>query len=379
MSEKELQKVYIATFFGTENYGTNLQAIGLSRTIEKRGYAVYMLGSFRVYSYLLRHPLLLFSRLINKLNKRKKRAFFSPHPYQKSQERIIRNEAFNAKYFRSESIKKAKQWHEIIDSKSIFVAGSDILWNPALGYPAKYFLDVAYYVDLPRFSYGSSIGALELPKQYYNAYRRYLGSMIGIGVREQSVAELLKTIIGKEPCKVVDPTLLLTQKEWEVFADKADLSIGINKEGYILCYFVMEDQRYWDYIRKVKKKTGIQVIVLPMHVLDERQPYDVILDGTPYEFVWLIKNAEYVFTDSFHACVISALFEKEFYLLRRKRESEDAKYDDFLARYHLEDRSLIYESDFIRKPIDYVYTRGKIQRDRAESIAFLDNLLNQCK
>ena len=38
---------------------------------------------------------------------------------------------------------------------------------------------------------------------------------------------------------------------------------------------------------------------------------------SPPEFISLIKNADYVFTDSFHASVFSELYEKNFFAFRR--------------------------------------------------------------
>ena len=40
-------------------------------------------------------------------------------------------------------------------------------------------------------------------------------------------------------------------------------------------------------------------------------------DADPSDFISLIKHAEYVFTDSFHATVFSLLYEKEFYSFPR--------------------------------------------------------------
>ena len=116
-----------------------------------------------------------------------------------------------------------------------------------------------------------------------------------------------------------------------------------------------------------------------MHHLDEEQPYDIVTDGTLPKFIWLIKHAEFICTDSFHACVLSTIYEKEFYLLRRKRKSEDAKYDDFLGRYHLLDRSILDESKFKRADIDFTYARQKIAEDQEESLRFLEETLEKCK
>ena len=372
------RSICIVTWFGTENYGSNLQAIAFAQSLNELGYEPYFITHFKVKSFLLKNPMLLYARVLNRINQKKGKAFFSPVPYNLSSERLLRLERFKKDHYKTKSYYSMKEWKKDIDNHIIFACGSDILWNPAIGYPAIYFLDVAYYAGLSRFAYGSSVGALELPKKYYKAYRRYLGSMKAVGVREEVVAEMFEPILGFKPTKVVDPSLLRTAEQWDAFAEKAELSVNVEKD-FILCYFVMNDHRYWEYVKKVKEATGLQIVVLPMHKQDEEQGYDTVLDGTTYEFLWLIKNATFICTDSFHACVVSMIYHKEFYLLRRARKSEDAKYDDFLGRYHLDDRSVLDESKFVRKEqIDYRYADQKLEEDRKFSLDFLKSALEKC-
>ena len=185
-----MEKVGIVTWFGTQNYGSNLQAIGLASCINAMGYDALFVKSFRVKSFMIRHPFLLYARVVNKLNKNKRKAFFNPTPYQINDKRKKRLDAFRNDTFRSVSFNDNRSWAEAVKNRMIFIAGSDILWNPARGYPAMNFLDFAYYARLPRFSFGSSVGAAELPEKYYPAYRKYLSSMVEVGVREQAVADV---------------------------------------------------------------------------------------------------------------------------------------------------------------------------------------------
>ena len=139
----------------------------------------------------------------------------------------------------------------------------------------------------------------------------------------------------------------------------------------------MPDPRYWNYIRLAAEKTGLQVIVLPMHDLDEQQPYEIVRDGTPCEFVRLVRDAAFVCTDSFHACVFSTIYHKEFYLLRRARKAEDDKYDDFLNRYALTDRVVTDEGRFTRNErISFETADRQMAEDRERSLAFLDRALS---
>ncbi len=374
-----MRDLYIVTYFKSANYGSRLQAYALAQYLEHLGYNVRMLDEFKVARSFIRHPSLLLARVYNKLHGRRRRKFYQPSSYMPSAVRQARLDASLSECFRKESFFDARSWREAVARNPIFVVGSDIVWNPMQGFPSKYYLDFAVVEGLPCFSYSPSIGAQEIPRLYHGAIRKLLSRYSGVGVREDAVKRLLEPIAGRTISRNVDPTLLLTTMCWDEFANRAELSVPISNQGYVLCYFVMDDSRYWDYVRLVDDATRLQTVVLPMHENDEEQPYDVVLDATPYEFVWLIKHATMVVTDSFHACAFSLQYEKEFYLLRRARKAEDSKYDDFLGRYGLEDRVVTDESMFVRQPeTDYTTALARLAEDRDSSVAFLQNALETC-
>lgn len=372
------KNICIVTFYKSCNYGSNLQAIALSKKLNSMGYNILFLGKFNVKLFIMRYPKLLFARIVNKLNNKQRKKFFVPVPYNVSDERKIKMERFRQENYQEIFFCSSHIWNAARKNGMIFVAGSDIIWNPSRGYPSKFFLDFAYYARLTRFSYASSIGSKNLPQKYFKVYKKYLGSMKEIGVREQSVVDMIQPIIEKKVTKVVDPTLLLNADEWKNFSNKAKFSIPISSRGFVFCYFVMDDPRYWKYVKRIKDSTNKQIIVLPMHHNDEKQPYEIIFDGTPYEFVWLIENSDFICTDSFHACSFSLIFKKEFYLLRRSRKDEDAKYDDFLKRYGLEKRRIENEMYFKRDAnIDYTYAYEQLNKDVKLSIKYLEEVLKR--
>ena len=371
-----MRPVYIETLYSGWNYGSRLQALGLARYIEGCGYDVHMMNTFKVPGSFIRHPTLLAARAYNRLHRKKRFEFFVPSPYEIDSKRQSRLDDFLEENYNEANFTDSKSWKATLAENPIFVVGSDILWQPSRGYPARHFLDYAVVEGAPCFSYASSIGANALPKSYYHAYRKYLGEFQSIGVREEASVALLEPIVGKPVTKVVDPTLLYAGEDWDYLAEQAELSKPIEEEGFVLCYFVMDDPRYWEYVASVREATGLQMVVLPMHYNDENQPYTIIEDGTPYEFVWLIKNAKFVLTDSFHACCFSMLYKKDFYLLRRTRADEDVKYNDFLGRYGLKDRVVENPRAFERKlETDYKASLAKLELDRIDSRAFIEGNL----
>ena len=333
-----------------------------------------------VLPYMLKHPQMIYARALSLIHRKKSKKFFDPVPYSISDDRRQRINQYNKENYNVESFYSKQEWERILDRKDeiIFVAGSDIIWQPNTGYPNKYFLDMAYYAGIDCFSYASSLGSDDLPTKYYNAYKRYLGHFKRVSVREERAVKTLEPIINKKVYKVVDPTLLVTVDQWDRFADKAVFEKKPDRD-YILCYFVMQDERYWKYVKKMEAECGIQIVVLPMHHLDEKQPYLVIDNGTPYEFLYLIKNATFICTDSFHAAVFSFLYEKEFYILPRSRKAEDSKFRDLLTRYGMMDRVVEDEASFSRNT-EISFDKGKTQlfSDRRRSFLYLKEAIEAC-
>ena len=353
-----------------------LQAYALRRALGAYGCDVRFLRKFEVVPYVLSHPYMLSQRVQHKLGKRMRRKFFVPTDYQPSTRKLSRLAGFRAAETPEVQITKTSQWNAVIKDRTTFVAGSDITWNPHNEVPGKYFLDMAVEAGLPCFSYAASIGSSELPVRYARRYKRYLSAYQAVSVREAASIELLRPYYAGPIAHVVDPTLLLTRGQWDEVTAKAELSVSVGDDGYLLCYFVMEDSRYWQYVREAEEAFGLSVVVLPMHEHDGvGQGYLRVSDATPYEFVWLIKHASFVITDSFHACTFCLTYEKEFYLLRRTRKAEDDKYDDFLGRYALQSRSVPNGSAFLRSTCSYSSdTTSRLVHDRHKSIAFIEDV-----
>ena len=78
------------------------------------------------------------------------------------------------------------------------------------------------------------------------------------------------------------------------------------KKPYILVYMLGEiSAEYQTTIKKLAKQNNAEII----NALKGKCKFI-----NPLEFIWLINNATYVCTDSFHASVFSIIFHTEFVL-----------------------------------------------------------------
>ena len=102
----------------------------------------------------------------------------------------------------------------------------------------------------------------------------------------------------------------------------------------------------------------------------------------PREFIGLIKNAEMVITDSFHACVFSMIFKTPFAVFERNKIGEkgnmNSRIYDFLEEYCLENQLVTKEELTEMKEIpkiDFTYAHEHWKKRREESLKYLENAL----
>lgn len=192
------------------------------------------------------------------------------------------------------------------DDTDIYIAGSDQVWNPDNCNPL-FFLD---FVQKKKcISYAASMGKSQIPDDKAKIIEKYLKKFEFISVREQSCADALKPLTDKEITVNIDPTFLIDCDEWRNISRKYE-SYKL-KKSYILLYMLYWDNSCKKKIKELKKKTGMPIYAISnglSGVYADKVFYDVGVE----EFLWLVDNAEYVVTSSFHGVALSIIFNKKF-------------------------------------------------------------------
>ncbi len=198
---------------------------------------------------------------------------------------------------------------------STFIFGSDQIWNYANANSqdgAKLF---SLYLGsfLPQrsncISYAASIGISKKPNEMIcDLLNEYLPRFSAISVREFAGEELIKDITGLDAQVVLDPTLMLTAEQWISITEEFVAA----EDSYVLTYFLGKptDKQQSD-INSYAETHGCRVRKILN--LSDSETYK----AGPQDFVELIAKAEYVFTDSYHACCFSILFHKQFTVFNR--------------------------------------------------------------
>ena len=187
-----------------------------------------------------------------------------------------------------------------------------------------------------------------------------------LSCREESGKDLIKKIAVREARVVLDPTLLLSREDWIEIEKESTL---YNEREFILVYFLGNKIKYIDEINEFAKDRGLEII----EVFDGNTVTS--MSTTPDEFIWLLRRASYVFTDSFHATVFSIIFKRKFLVFRRIETGMEKMFDriqTLLAMYGLNNRIYTGCVDSIHSDIKDTINSEQVDR----SISYLREILD---
>jgi len=193
--------------------------------------------------------------------------------------------------------------HELNNYYDVFIAGSDNIWN-------KNLLDSAFFLDFVddnkgKMSYAAGMSYDSADENIISFISPLLNRLDYISTREPTGKSLIEKVLGKDVFLAIDPTLLLSADEWKLVERSIDLECD---KGYILCFFIEPSDTMIQTVIQIKKETGKRVICLPF--LHQRiNPHELeyadlrLFNVGPEELLFLIRNADFVCTDSFHGTV----------------------------------------------------------------------------
>lgn len=156
----------------------------------------------------------------------------------------------------------------------------------------------------------------------------------------------------------------------------------IIKGKYILCYFLGNNPPHREFAKRLKEVTGCKIIALT-HLDEFVKSDEGYADETPYDidpadFLNLIRNAEYVCTDSFHCSVFSILYKRQFFTFRRynrnTKQSTNSRLDTLFHMAGITGRLLTGEENIancLKIETDFESVHKKLEGIRQKSYQYL--------
>lgn len=224
-----------------------------------------------------------------------------------------------------------------------FVCGSDQIWNPfSLINPKKGFF-FADFVYRKKISYAPSIGVSVMPLEYVDKFRSLIKDFTFLSARERPGQKIMQELSGKKVVNVVDPTLLLSKNQWEkLLANRKEKKA----EVYVLGYFLTPNPIYIQTAKDYAHKKGLK---FKMFYTDKSyvSVADELITAGPIEFIEAIRNAHFLFTDSFHGSIFASIFNTQFVTFKRFKdtiESQNSRVENLLEMMGIQEHLLSEEN-----------------------------------
>lgn len=354
-------KVGILSMQHVRNYGSFLQAYALKATLESLGHQCEFVelevgeqlpGLKRDFWYLLN---MAFKRYFNWSAIR---TFHEKWKFTK-----IYQSRFDNEFLPELGVHK----HEI-QKYDYVVIGSDEVFNfnqrASFGFTTQLFGDVKNANKV--ISYAGSFGTTTLEDiNHYGVRDKIIGAMrkmSAISVRDTNSVEVVRNLLGIEPSFNIDPVLLFDYQKY---------AVQPKETNYIVVYSYpnrIKGKEEVDAIKKFAREKGKRLISICFYF-----PWcDETVIPHPFEVLGYMKNADFIITDTFHGCVMSIKFNKQFVAL--VRESNRQKMSSLLNQFELGSRMCeSFESlaEIMSTPIDFKLVNNHLEKERRNGYNYL--------
>lgn len=342
----QVKKVGVFTLYhNNDNYGATLQAYALQKKINEQGFGACVINfiphklsfSYRLVR-LLCHP----QKIFRFLNRRLCFMKSSVNIVKKEYDSLSKGEISKWKYFCDNNISATEPVTEnhlyksnVMDCYDILLVGSDQVWNPR--YSSK-----AHFLPFDKkgrrkLAYAASISVPNLTEREKKLFIKWLPDFDYITVRENEGKQLLESFLDVKVETVLDPTLLFTSDDWSKLVEPISLQNQVayrnsdknseNEESeYLLFAALGADSSHRQFAKRVAERLNLRLKILSTSLNEMRvnrdMPGDELVDVSPNQYLYLVKNAALVITDSFHCTAFSINFHRNFFVLRRNADSD---------------------------------------------------------
>ena len=364
------------------NYGGILQAYALQQVLQGMGHEAVVIDEEKQFHFSLKRRIEMYVKgKVKRLLQGKNAIIYSPEYYKQLwAARTKHTGRFITEHITRRVVANVTEISE--EDFDAFVVGSDQIWRAryAQSFPGigNAFLLFTRGWNVKRISYAASFGT---DKWEYNKPDTADCAMMAwmfnaISVREASGVTLCRENLGVDATLVVDPTLLLNAKDYRKLI-KEDTP---KSHGNLMCYVLDKGLETDNILSAIAQKT----LLKPFHSNSQTENQKLSLEERiqPPVEQWLrgFHDADFVVTDSFHACIFSILFGKPFVVIGNKSRGM-ARFESLLQMFGIEER-LVYSLDDYKqreeallRPIDYERVYRILEEKRGEATDFLKRAL----
>lgn len=368
-------KIAILTLPISINYGGILQAYALQTTLEKMGHDVFFLN-LRYKRNPLWLRFLVCSKRIVYFYLFNKKTNLSP----KERNYVTKGVSkFVSNYIKlGRPIYSEKKISKECDANKIdlIVYGSDQIWRPAYAPNIYCYFGSFAKKHIKQIAYAASFGIKDVseytPEQLLKC-SQLLMAFSAVSVRESSGVDICNKFFKVNSESHLDPTLLLTVEKYRELISKANTK---KTEGNLLVYILDETKETKELINKIVESRSVTPFYLNRNVHDYSIPIEKRVLPSVEQWLRGFDDADYILTDSFHGCVFSILFKKQFVSLGNNVRGME-RFESLLEKFNLQDRLIDVNSIeeiqnvLFDKKIQYKNVYDILNKERNKAYSFL--------
>lgn len=360
-----MKKAGILTTYFATNFGAMLQPFALKRTLEYKGLDVEVIRYKQPRVYQVYKPI----KISRNIKATIRNLMSLPI--------LLKKASVYRKYMYKHINPLPGFCDKIPSDKDFYFMGSDQIWNPVItdGFDDVYFGKFPVKKESKKIAYAASAESIDYTPEQVAYLKENLANFDHIGVREQTLADnLIKHTGISDISVVVDPTLVANPKIY----DEIEQINPMKGKKFVLFYKIRDCINFAPKILEYARSVNAELLILSSWyerdiVKFSRSHKDVTyLPAAGVEiFLGAIKNAECVFTPSFHGCVFPILFHTPFYCLVLN-DTWNTRAHDLLCTLSLTDRFLRIDDVVTSSPIDFNKVDVKVEEVRRVSNEYID-------
>lgn len=325
-----MKKIGICTLYFANNYGAILQAFALQEVLKEMGHEVEFI-KVRDVQINMEEP--------------------NANLFEKSREYInLKADVID---------KNADKYYAII-------IGSDEVWNVnnrTFEHFEEYFGKNLNADKIVSYAPSANGVTYEQLKEFYRDDVKFEEFKF-LSARDEGTRKLVKDISGRDAKLVLDPTLLVSD-----FSKYATNPFPELKD-YIILYAYKFSNEEKEKIIKFAKENNKKIYSLAYKFDWAETLYTDI-----FGFLGVIKNADYMITNTFHGTLFALILEKEFAVFSNK----NSKVEDIINKFQFKDRDGVNAEDLkeiFSSNVNYEKINELKLMHRRKSLEYLENVIN---
>lgn len=252
-----------------------------------------------------------------------------------------------------------------------YITGSDQVWAGTL--EPNY---LTFVKDRSKkFAYAVSFGKDLIDESHKKIIKSWVNDFRKISVREEGGIAICQEL-AVDAIQVLDPTLLIAAKEYPTLQKRMVC------DKYAFCYFLnfrsLSDLN-WNQISKYIYDNDLSLKVASAQGGEKYIPRSNLVFPSPEEWLTYYRDAEVVFTNTFHGTVFAMIFRKPFVVIMQNGDyqKQNCRLFSILKMFNMQDRICSEKNkieDILSKNINYEQFEIDLTGWRNKSDSFFEFL-----